>query len=149
MLDAVPSLPNLMRPNDCRDLILIRPPARHIRSKSKPNTPLTRSAPRCVLRIRPQRFAHQAFLSRLLERHARDRADVVQRDTVFREEAAVNDEEPLHALVQGRIGRVRRGVDARRGRGGDERRERDCGRVERPSTSTMYEMRGRRETHER
>lgn len=83
VLDAVPTLPDLVRADHGRDLVQLGPATSHVRSEPESDPSLRRSATVGVLRVGPQHLAHEAFLSRLFERHPRNLADVVERDAVL------------------------------------------------------------------
>lgn len=116
MLNRIPILPDLMTPNHRRHPIRLTPPLSHIRSKSNPHTPLTRSPPLILLRISPQQLAHQPLLTGLFPVPI-DLAHVVERYAVFREETAMNDKVSFCAGrgEEGRSGAFGFGVGGRLG----------------------------------
>lgn len=84
---------DLVAPDDVVEFVVLQEGLRHVRSELDADSAFGRRSAILGLRVGPQQLAHQALLRRLPV--AVDRAQVVQRDSVLREQATVHDENLL------------------------------------------------------
>lgn len=97
MLDLVPLLANLVTSQDTRHTVQLAPPLGYVWTEAQTDTALRRASTWQCLRVGPEHLAHQAFAARLFAVSGY-LSDLVQCDTVSREQAAVDDEETLVAF---------------------------------------------------